>query len=148
MVKVVGAPRSVITWVTTWGQVWEPAPLLGAVTSLLIGKGPRGASSHCVAEPLLLPRPQGPHVAQEETGWKTFGDMCPFGVGVEGKAIPIPSEIDKPEDLWEMDPRLGSTRGMPSAPRSCLPHFQFLSTHPLTSSGFDHAAHSGVAQVI
>lgn len=120
-----------ITWVTTHGQAWEPAPLLGCVISPLIGKGPRGASSHCVAEPLLPPGPQGPYVAREDTGWKILGDMCPFGVGVEGKAISIPSEIDKHEDLWEIGPRLRSTRGISSAPNSCLPHLHFC--HPILS---------------
>ena len=63
----------------------QPPPLLSAVTSLSVGKGPRGALSHFVAEPSPVPGPQSLCVAQEGTGWENSGDICPFGVRVEAR---------------------------------------------------------------
>ena len=59
----------------TPGQAWQPASLLGTVTT---GRGPRVASSHYVAE---LPPPLNPRVAQEGMVRETSGDICPFEVG-------------------------------------------------------------------
>lgn len=78
-----------------------------------------GSSSHCVAEPSPLGGPGWPRKGR--TGWEIAEDICPFGVGGRNQGIPTPCDIYMHEDLWEMDPRLGSTRGTCCPPTLALP---------------------------